>query len=144
MNAKPRWGIAGTAVTVLLFATAVQASQTAKHEAQELRRVDLSLIEAIIAAEKEDGGKATSAGFNFKRGNPALFEVKVLSADGKKLTRYDLNPHTGKVQDIHNELLEKLINRLTPESLRRTPTTLTHAIVLAQEQSGGRARSADV
>lgn len=143
MKAKPRWGIAGTAAVLLLAAT-VQASQTARHEAQELRRVNLSLIEAVVTAEKEDGGKTTSAEFNFKRGNPAFFEVKVLSADGKKLTRYDLNAHTGKVQDTHNELLEKLVNRLTPESLRHTPTTLTHAIALAQEQSGGHARSADV
>src|ERR1700704_2419056 len=84
---------------VLLFGAAMaQASQSAKHEAEELRRVKLSLIEAVIAAEKESGGKATSAEFEFKRGNPAYFEVKVLSADGKKLTRYDLDPRTGKVQ----------------------------------------------
>jgi uncharacterized membrane protein YkoI len=144
MNAKPRLGIALVAAAVLLFAATVQASQSAKHEAEELRRLNLSLIEAIIAAEKEGGGKATSAEFQFKRGNPAFFEVKVLSADGKKLTRYDLDPHTGKVKDTHNELLEKLISRITPDSLRRTPTTLTHAIALAQEQSRGRARSADV
>lgn len=48
------------------------------------------------------------------------------------------------VKDTHNELLEKLISRFTPENLLRTPTTLTHAIALAQEHSGGRARSADV
>jgi uncharacterized membrane protein YkoI len=144
MNARPRLGIALVAAAVLLFAATVEASQSAKHEAEELRRLNLSLIEAIIAAEKEGDGKATSAEFQFKRGNPAFFEVKVLSADGKKLTRYDLDPRTGKVKDTHNELLEKLISRLTPDSLRHTPTTLTHAIALAQEQSGGRARSADV
>jgi hypothetical protein len=120
---------------VLLFAATVQASQSAKHEAEELRRVNLSLIEATIAAEKEGGGKATSAEFQFKRGNPAFFEIKVLSADCKRLTRYDLDPHTGKVQNIHNELLEKLVSRITPDSLRRAPTTLTHAIALAQEHS---------
>ena len=144
MNAKPRLGIALVAAAVLFSAATVQASQSAKHEAEELRRLNLSLIEAIVAAEKESGGKATSAEFQFKRGNAASFEVKVLSADGKKLTRYELDPHTGKVQETHNELLEKLLSRLTPDSLRRTPTTLTHAIAVAQEQSGGRARSADV
>ena len=144
MNAKPRLGLPPVAAAVLLFAATVQASQSAKHEAEELRRVNLSLIEAIIAAEKEGGGKVTSAEFQFKRGNPPLFEIKVLSADGKKLTRYDLDPHTGKVKDTHNELLEKLISRITPDSLRRTPTTLTHAIAIAQEQSGGRARSVEV
>jgi uncharacterized membrane protein YkoI len=142
MNVKPKLSIALMAAAVLLFTVPVQASQSAKHEAEELRRLNLSLIEAIIAAEKEGGGKATSAEFQFKRGNPAFFEIKVLSADGKKLTRYDLDSRTGKVQDTHNELLEKLVSRITPDSLRRTSTT--HAIALAQEHSGGRARSADV
>jgi len=98
----------------------------------------------VIAAEKESGGKATSAEFEFRRGNPAYFQVKVLSADGKKLTRYDLDPRTGQVQKTANEVLEKLLTRLTPEDLRRSPTILTHAIALAQEHSGGHARSADI
>jgi uncharacterized membrane protein YkoI len=143
MSPKSRW-VTVLAGTVLLFGAAMaQVSQSAKHEAEELRRVNLSLIEAVIAAEKE-GGKATSAQFEFKRGNPAYFEVKVLSADGKKLTRYELDPRTGKVQKTANEALEKLVTRLTPEDLRRSPTTLTHAIALAQEHSEGHARSADI
>jgi hypothetical protein len=72
MNAKPRWGIAGTAAAMLLFAATVQASQTAKHEAQELRRVNLSLIEAIIAAEKEDGGKGHERRIQFQAGQSGL------------------------------------------------------------------------
>jgi uncharacterized membrane protein YkoI len=144
MKTKSRLGIVFVMATALFFAATAQASQSAKHEAEELGRLKISLIEAIIAAEKEGGGKATSAEFQFKRGNPAFFEIKVLSADGKKLTRYDLDPKTGKVQDSHNELVEKLISRLTPDNLRLTPTTLTHAITLAQQHSGGRARSADV
>jgi uncharacterized membrane protein YkoI len=61
-----------------------------------------------------------------------------------KLTRYDLDPRTGQVQKTANEALEKLLTRLTPEDLRRSPTVLTHAIALAQEHSEGRARSADI
>jgi uncharacterized membrane protein YkoI len=68
----------------------------------------------------------------------------VLSADGKKLTRFELDPRTGKVQKTDNEALEKLVTRLTPEDLRRSPTTLTHAIALAQKHSEGHARSADI
>jgi hypothetical protein len=49
------------------------ASQSAKHEAEELRRVNLSLVEAIVAAEEEEGGKATRAEFQFKRGFPGFF-----------------------------------------------------------------------
>lgn len=144
MNARQKLRTALSAAAALLVIGTVQASQSAKHEAQELRRANLSLVEAIVAAEKEGGGKATSAEFDFKRGNPAFFGVKVLSADGKKLTRYDLDPHTGTVRDTHNELLEKLIGRITPDALLHAPTTLTHAIAVAQEKSGGRARSAEV
>jgi uncharacterized membrane protein YkoI len=144
MNPKSRRAVVLANVMLMLGSAAAQASQSAKHEAEELRRVKLSLIEAVIAAEKDSGGKATSAEFEFKRGNPAYFEVKVLSADGKKLTRYELDPRTGTVQKTDNETLEKLVMRLTPEELRRSPTTLTHAIALAQEHSGGHARSADI
>jgi len=144
MNPKSRGAVALASAVLLFGAAMAQASQSAKHEAEELRRVKLSLIEAVIAAEKESGGKATSAQFEFKRGNPAYFEIKVLSADGKKLTRYDLDPRTGQVQKTANEVLEKLVTRLTPDDLRRSPTILTHAIALAQEHSGGHARSADI
>ena len=129
---------------LLMMGVAAHASQSAKHEAEELRRLNLSLIEAIVTAEKQSGGKATAAEFEFKRGNPAYFEVKVLSADGSKLTRYDIDPKTGAVQRTDNEALEKLLTRTTPERLRSSSTTLTHAIRIAQEHSGGRARSADV
>ena len=128
----------------LLSSTLAQASQSAKHQAQELRRSKLTLIEAVLAAEKTDGGKTTTAEFNFKRGNPAVFQIKVLSPDGKKLTQYDVDPKTGSIKDTHNEVLEKLLTRLSPENLRMTTTTLSHAIFLAQESSGGRALNADV
>jgi uncharacterized membrane protein YkoI len=144
VNANSRWTVVLASAALVLGAAMAQASQSAKHQAEELRRARLSLIEAIVTAEKEGGGKATSAEFEFKRGNPAYFEVKVLSADGSRLTRYMLDPKSGKVQKTDNEPLEKLVTRLTPEDLRRSPTTLTHAIAVAQEHSGGHARSADV
>lgn len=135
----------GVAVaTALLTSGMALASQSAKHQAQELQRSKLTLIEAIRAAEKADGGRTTAAEFNFKRGNPAVYEIKVLSADGKKLTRYDIDPKSGSVKDTHNEVLEKLLTRMSPENLRLTPTTLSHAVYVAQETSGGRALNADV
>ena len=137
-------GMSIIAVGLLLTAAAAQASQSSKHEAQELQRVKLSLIEAIIAAEKDGGGPATSAEFVFKRGNPPYFEVKVLSADGSKLTAYEIDPRNGSVQKTDNERLEKLLTRLKPDELRHSPTTLTHAIALAQSHSGAHARSADI
>ncbi len=135
----------GVAAAAALLSSAVAlASQSAKHQAQELSRSQLTLIEAIIAAEKADGGRTTSAEFNFKRGNPAIYYIKVLSADGKKLTQYDIDPKSGGVKDTHNEVLEKLLTRISPDNLRLTPTTLTHAVYVAQQQSGGRALNADV
>ncbi len=131
-------------VATLLSSGMALASQSAKHQAQELRRSKLTLIEAILAAEKADGGRTTSAEFNFKRGNPAVYEIKVLSADGRKLTQYLIDPTTGSVKDTHNEVLEKLLSRMSPDNLRLTPTTLTHAVYIAQQQSGGHALNADV
>lgn len=144
MSSPWRGAVCSLTVAFLTFTGAVHASQSARHEAQELRRAKLSLIEAIITAEKEGGGRATSGEFHFKGGNPAVFQVTVLSSDGKKLTRYDLDPRTGRVLDTHNELLEKLLTRLSPDNLRLAPTTLTHGIALAQQHSNGHAISADV
>ena len=135
----------GLVVAAALLSSALaQASQSAKHQAQELRRSKLTLIEAIIAAEKQDGGRTTSAAFNFKRGNHEFYEVTVLSRDGKKLTKYELDPKSGSVRDTHNEVLEKLLTRISPDNLRSTATTLTHAVYVAQQQSGGHALNADV
>lgn len=135
----------GIAVAAALLSSgAALASQSAKHQAQELGRCKVTLIEAIRAAEKADGGRTTTAEFNFKRGNPAVYDVKVLSADGKKLTDYAIDPKTGNVKDTHNEALEKLLTRLSPENLRSTTTTLSHAVYVAQESTGGRALNADV
>jgi len=139
---KLTFGLAAAAA--LLSSPLAQASQSARHQAQELQHSKLTLIEAIIAAEKQDGGRTTSAAFNFKRGNPAFYQVTVLSRDGRKLTQYDLDPQSGGVRDTHNEVLEKLLTRISPDNLRSTPTTLTHAVYVAQQQSGGRALSADV
>jgi uncharacterized membrane protein YkoI len=128
----------------LIIGAAAHGSQSTKHEAQELKRAKVSLIEAIITAEKQGGGKATSAEFHFKGGNPAIYYVTVLSSDGKKLTKNELDPKTGDIGETHNELLEKLLTRIKPDDLRTAPTGLTHAILVAQEHSGGRALSADV
>jgi uncharacterized membrane protein YkoI len=143
MSLNSRWTAALTSAVLVLGTAAAHASQSTKHEAQELHRAKVSLIEAVIAAEKQGGGRATSAEFVFKKGNPAYFEVKVLSADGGKLTRYDLDPKTGNIQKTDNEALEKLLTRIKIEDLRGSPTTLTHAIAVAQEHSEGHAISVD-
>ncbi len=144
MNRNSNVLVALAGAAALLFCASAQASQNAKHQAEEVRKASVSLIEAIVTAEKLGGGKALSAEYHFNKGDPGYYVVKVLSADGKKLTRYDIDPKNGKVKNTSNEVLEKFITRITPEKLMRPPTTLTHAIALAQEHSGGRAIQADV
>jgi len=59
---------------------------------------EISLTEAIRIAEKEGNGQATSAEYEFKNGNAAYYEIKVLRNDGQKLTKYELSPSTGTVR----------------------------------------------
>ena len=69
MTRRPHSIVALLGSIALMATGSVMASQSAKHEAEELRRLKLSLIEAIVAAEKQDGGRATSAEFEFKPGH---------------------------------------------------------------------------
>ena len=70
------------AVSSLLAIGAAQASDSARHQAQSLEKAKISLTEAIRIAEKQGNGQAISAEYEFKRGNPAYYEVKVLRTDG--------------------------------------------------------------
>jgi uncharacterized membrane protein YkoI len=132
------------AVSSVLAIGAAQASDSARHEAQALRDTKMSLTEAIHLAEKQGNGQAISAEYEFKRGNPGYYEVKVLRNDGEKLTRYDLNPNTGKVKESSNEQFEKLFTRIRPNSIQNAPTSLSRAISTAEERSGGKAIEAEV
>ena len=55
-----------------------------------------------------------------------------------------IDPKSGSVKHSHNEVPEKLLTRMSPDNLRLTPTTLAHAVYVAQQQSGGRTLNADV
>src|SRR5690349_6967532 len=110
--------LAAAAVWGLLAGNAALADNTGRHIAQSMADTKVSLREAIRTAEKEGNGLAVGADYEFKGGNPALYEVKVLSNDGRKLTRYEINPATGKVKDSSDEKLAKLLTRIKPESIR--------------------------
>src|SRR5579871_4932164 len=120
------------AVASWLAVGAVQASESAIHQARSLEHAKVSLPEAIRTAEKQGDGQAISAEYVFKNGRPAFYEVKVLRNDGRKLTRYDLNPNTGDVKEASNEEFEKVFTRIKPSSIENAPTSLSRAISTAE------------
>jgi uncharacterized membrane protein YkoI len=132
------------AVSSVLAAGAAQASESAKHEAEALSNAKISLTDAIRMAEKHGNGQAISADFDFKGGNPAYYEIKVLRDDGKKLTKYELDPNTGKIKEASDEQFEKLFTRIKPTSIQNAPTSLTRAISTAETRAGGKAEDATV
>jgi uncharacterized membrane protein YkoI len=132
------------AVSSILALGAAQASDSARHEAQSMDKAKISLTEAIHIAERKANGQATSAEYEFKSGNPASYEVEVLSNDGSKLTKYELNPNTGAVKEVSDERFEKLFTRIKPTAIQNAPTSLTRAISTAETRSGGKAREAEV
>lgn len=137
-------GLAAAAIASLLAMGAAQASDSARHEAQSMDKAKISLTEAIHIAERKGSGQATSAEYEFKSGNPAYYEVKVLRNDGEKLTRYELSPSTGDVKEVSDEKFEKLFTRIKPTAIQNAPTSLTRAIATAETRSGGKAREAEV
>jgi uncharacterized membrane protein YkoI len=133
-----------TAVSSILAIGAAQASDSARHEAESINKAKVSMTDAIRTAEKEGNGQAISAEYEFKNGNPAYYEVKVLSTDGQKLTKYELSPVTGKVKDANDEKFAKLFTRLQPNAIAAAPTSLTHAIATAETRAGGKAVDAEI
>ena len=142
MKLKSRLVLA--AVTSVLAMGAAQASDSTRHEAQSMQKAKISLTEAIKIAEKQGNGQATSAEYEFKNGNPAYYEVNVLSNDGQKLTKYELSPSTGTVKQKSDEKFEKLFTRLKPTAIQNAPTSLTRAIATAETRAGGKAKEAEI
>jgi uncharacterized membrane protein YkoI len=141
---RTKSGLVVVAVSSLLAMGAAQATDTARHEAQSLEKAKISLTEAIHIAEKQGNGLATSAEYEFKGGNPANYEVKVLSNDGQKLSKYEISPSTGKVKEVSDEKFEKLFTRIKPTAIQNAPTSLTRAISTAEARSGGKATEAEI
>src|SRR3569832_664228 len=116
MKRKSRLVLA--AVTSVLAMGAAQASDSTRHEAQSMQKAKISLTEAIKIAEKQGNGQATSAEYEFKNGNPAYYEVNVLSNDGQKLTKYELSPSTGTVKQKNNKKNKKQNTQQKPTAIQ--------------------------
>jgi uncharacterized membrane protein YkoI len=141
---KLKSGLVLAAVSSVLAMGAAQASDSSRHQAQSIEKAKISLTDAIRIAEKQGNGQATSAEYEFKNGNPAYYEVNVLSNDGQKLTKYELSPATGAVKEKSDEKFEKLFTRLKPTAIQNAPTSLTRAIATAETRSGGKAKEAEI
>jgi uncharacterized membrane protein YkoI len=131
------------AAALVFVAAGMAASADDKKDARAASDSNISLTEAIHAAEKAGGGRAVDAEMEGSKGGHARYEVEVLSSDGKKLTEYTINASTGKVEKTSNEPVQKLMTRVKPDDLQSTETTLTAAIREAEQQTGGKVIDAE-
>jgi uncharacterized membrane protein YkoI len=123
--------------------TSAQAADKAASEDATLSNAKVSLTQAIGLAEKQGSGQAISADYRHKKGAMGDYDIKVLSSDGTKLTKYRVSPATGKITEASNEPFEKVFTRIKPTDLQNAQTSLKSAITTAESQSGGKAVNAD-
>jgi uncharacterized membrane protein YkoI len=123
--------------------SATQAADKASSEDATLSNAKVSLTQAIGIAEKQGSGQAISADYVARKGKMGNYDIKVLSSDGAKLTKYRVSPATGKIAEASNEPFEKVFTRIKPTDLQNAPTSLKSAITTAESQSGGKAVDAD-
>ena len=133
-------------VAAVVMALAVSAAQadSAKREVQAIEGAKVSLTDAIRMAEREANGKAIDADYKAASSGVGTYEVKVLSNDGTKLMKYQLNAATGKIEAAGNESFQKVFTRLKPEDISNAPTNLVSAVHMAEQHAAGKAMDADV
>ena len=131
-----------TAITVGCAVTASYAADPAREDAM-LSHAKVSLNEAITVAEEQGGGQAIDAGYIPKTGAMGMYDVKVLSMDGKKLLDFNINPDNGRVLKATREHVQKVFTRIKPADLQNAQTPLKGAIKAAEAQTGGKAVMAD-
>ena len=131
-----------TAITVGCAVTASYAADPAREDAM-LSHAKVSLNEAITVAEEQGGGQAIDADYIPKTGAMGMYDVKVLSMDGKKLLDFNINPDNGRVLKATREHVQKVFTRIKPADLQNAQTPLKGAIKAAEAQTGGKAVMAD-
>lgn len=130
------------AITVGCAVTASYAAGSA-HEDAVAGRAKVSMNQAITVAEEQGSGQAIDAQFIPKSGASGMYDVKVLSMDGKKLLDFNINADDGRVLKATREHVGKLFTRLKPKDLEDAQTPLKGAIKAAEAQTGGKAVMAD-
>jgi len=131
-----------TAITVGCAATASYAADPAREDAT-LSHARVSMNQAITVAEEQGSGEAIDAGYIPKTGTLGMYDVKVLSMDGKKLLDFNINPEDGRVLKATREHVGKVFTRIKLADLQNAQTPLKGAIKAAEAQTGGKAVMAD-
>lgn len=126
----------GSAVTAGYAADAARESATLGH-------AKVSLNQAITVAEEQGSGQAIDAEYLPKSDATGMYDVKVLSMDGKKLLNFNINPENGRVLKATREHVGKVFTRIKPADLEKAQTPLKGAIKAAEAQTGGKAVMAD-
>jgi uncharacterized membrane protein YkoI len=130
------------AITVGCAVTAGYAADPAREDAL-LSHAKVSMNQAITVAEEQGRGQAIDADYVPQSGTVGMYDVKVLSMDGKKLLDFNINPDNGRVLKATREHFEKVFTRLKPADLQNAQTPLKGAIKAAEAQTGGKAVMAD-
>jgi len=130
------------AVTAGCAVTVSYAADPAREHAM-LSQARVSMNQAITVAEEQSGGQAIDANYRFKSGTPGMYEVKVLSMDGKKLLDFTINPQDGRALKATRRDAGKVFTRIGPADLLNAQTPLKGAIKAAEAQTGGKAVVAD-
>jgi uncharacterized membrane protein YkoI len=128
--------ILGSAVTASYAADAARESATLSH-------AKVSMNQAITVAEEQGRGQAIDAKYLPKGDAMGMYDVKVLSMDGKKLLNFDINPDNGRGLKATRERVGKVFTRIKPADLQKAQTPLKGAIKAAEAQTGGKAVMAD-
>jgi len=130
--------------TILTLGCAATASHAGPgREAEMLSHAKVSMNQAITVAEEQGSGEAIDAAYIPKSGESGMYDVKVLSRDGKKLLDFNINPDNGRVLRATREHVQKVFTRIKPADLQNAQTPLKGAIKAAEAQTGGKAVMAD-
>lgn len=139
---KPKVTALLAAITVGCAVTASYAADPAREDAM-LSRAKVSMNQAITVAEEQGSGQAIDAAHIPKSGTMGIYDVKVLSMDGKKLVDFNINPENGRVLKGTRERFEKVFTRIKPADLQNAQTPLKGAIKTAEAQTSGKVVRAD-
>jgi uncharacterized membrane protein YkoI len=131
-----------TAITMGCMVTVGHAAGPAAESAM-LSHAKVSLNQAITVAEEQGAGQAIDAEYVPRSGSMGMYDVKVLSMDGKKLLDFNINPENGRVLKATRERVGKLFTRIKPADLANAQTPLKGAIKAAEAQTGAKAVTAN-